>query len=126
MENTKTLKDNYELLKSTVESMNNDFTKFNDKKVKVAGARFRNNLLNCKKLCDVLRKQVVEDIRKLPVKHRIETPEPETKEPEPEPEVKEPEPEPKEEEPEMKEETKKPKKKRTRKANVPKAVVKKD
>ena len=68
----KTLKENYELLKSTVDSMNSDFEKFNNKKIKVAGSRFRNNLLNCKKLCDKLRKQVTENISTLPIKHRTQ------------------------------------------------------
>ena len=69
---TNNLKENYELLKSNVDSMNSDFEKFNNKKIKVAGSRFRNSLLNCKKLCDTLRKQVTENISTLPIKHRTQ------------------------------------------------------
>lgn len=67
----KTMKENYDALKATVEALTLDYEKFNDKKVKAAGARVRNNLLNCKKLCDTLRKQVLADIKALPIKHRV-------------------------------------------------------
>jgi hypothetical protein len=66
----KTMKENYDALKATIEALTLDYEKFNDKKVKAAGARVRNNLLNCKKLCDKLRKQVLVDITALPIKHR--------------------------------------------------------
>ena len=67
----KTIDENYSQLKCITEALNVDYEKFKCKKVKVAGARVRNNLLNCKKLCDVLRKQVLNDINKLPINHRI-------------------------------------------------------
>lgn len=66
----KSMTENYEALKAIIEALNQDFEKFNEKKVKAAGARVRNNLLNCKKLCDKLRKQVLADIKALPIKHR--------------------------------------------------------
>jgi hypothetical protein len=68
---SKTIKENYDALKATIEALTIDYEKFNDKKVKAAGARVRNNLLNCKKLCDTLRKQVLSDIKSLPTKHRV-------------------------------------------------------
>jgi hypothetical protein len=84
----KTSTENYKSLKAITEALDTDFTKFQGKKVKASGNRVRNNLLNIKKLCDVLRKQILADINEIPTKHRIntgdkkpETPEPETPEP---------------------------------------------
>lgn len=62
---------NYEMLKSLVNAMETDYKKFTDKKVKVSGNRVRNNLLNIKKLCDEIRKDIIIEMDKLPVKHRI-------------------------------------------------------
>ena len=42
--------DNHKMLQSTVEALNQDFTKFKSNKVKVAGSRVRCNLLNCKRV----------------------------------------------------------------------------
>ena len=66
-----TTKENYDTLKATIEALSKDFSKFEDKKVKAAGQRVRNNLLNAKKLCDTLRKQIMKEMRELPTKHRI-------------------------------------------------------
>lgn len=111
--------ENYKSLQATIECLNLDFDKFNQKKVKAAGQRVRNNLLNIKKLCDKIRKQILEDIRELPVRHR--TSDSETKEGEESP-VEEKEGETKEgetkEEKEVKEEPKKVK--RVRRANIKK------
>lgn len=71
-ENHDDFKTTYDTLKATVEALNLDYEKFNEKRVKVAGARVRNNLLNCRKLCDKLRKHVLADIRAIPTKHRKE------------------------------------------------------
>ena len=62
--------ENYENLKAVILALGQDYEKFKSKKVKVAGARVRNNLLNTKKLCDTLRKQVLAQIKELPIKHR--------------------------------------------------------
>ena len=62
--------ENYENLKAVILALGQDYEKFKSKKVKVAGARVRNNLLNTKKLCDTLRKQVLVQIKELPIKHR--------------------------------------------------------
>ena len=67
----KTISENHKELQSIFDALNQDFQKFNLKKVKIAGARVRNNLLNCKKLCDKLRKQIQNEVRALPTKHRI-------------------------------------------------------
>lgn len=67
----KTLVENYEALKATIEALKIDYEKFQDRKVKAAGGRVRNNLLNCKKLCDKIRKQVLVEIKEIPTKHRI-------------------------------------------------------
>ena len=67
----KTGVENYYLLKATVEAIDSDYTKFQNRRVKVCGNRVRNNLLNIKKLCDVLRKQILEDIKTIPTKHRV-------------------------------------------------------
>jgi hypothetical protein len=68
---TTTTKENYDTLKATIEALSKDFSKFEDKKVKAAGQRVRNNLLNAKKMCDTLRKQIMKEMRELPTKHRI-------------------------------------------------------
>ncbi len=65
------MEENYRDLQALIECLNIDFDKFKEKKVKAAGQRARNNLLNTKKLCDKLRKQILEEIRSIPVKHRI-------------------------------------------------------
>ena len=61
-------------------ALDQDYEKFDKKKVKVAGARVRNNLLNIKKLCDILRKQVLVQIKDLPIKHRPSSSDDEEKE----------------------------------------------
>ena len=64
------LEQNYEDFKSVVQMINNDYEKFHIKKVKVSGQRCRNNLLTCKKLCDSLRKNVLDEMKEMPVKSR--------------------------------------------------------
>lgn len=66
----KTIDENYENLKAVITALTQDYEKFKSKKVKAAGQRVRNGLLNTKKLCDQLRKQVKEEINSIPVKHR--------------------------------------------------------
>lgn len=73
LEEVKTMSENYETLKATVDAMTSDFEKFNLKKIKAAGQRARSNLLTIKKLCDTLRKQIITDIKEIPIKHRIDT-----------------------------------------------------
>ena len=65
-----TINENYDSLRSMVEAMNEDLKKFNIKKVKASGSRVRNNLLNCRKLCDKIRKQILADMKSIPVKRR--------------------------------------------------------
>jgi hypothetical protein len=62
--------ENYENLKAVITALTQDYEKFKDKKVKAAGQRVRNGLLNTKKLCDELRKQVKAEINSIPIKHR--------------------------------------------------------
>ena len=73
--------ENYEQLKATVESVQNDFEKFRDKHVKISASRARHALLDAKKLCDILRKQILEECKALPVHHHEspESPKPELK-----------------------------------------------
>lgn len=68
--NIKTIDENYENLKAVITALTQDYEKFKAKKVKAAGQRVRASLLNTKKLCDIMRKQVIEDIRAIPIKHR--------------------------------------------------------
>ena len=112
------MSDNYDELKCLIDALYLDFDKFRNKKVKASGQRARNILLNCKKLCDVMRKEILNDLKNMPIKQRKAKKEAkkEAKE-EVEEEVEE---EAKEEE--AKEESKeeveeKPKKKRVRRAN---------
>ena len=62
---------NYDKLKSCIDALSQDFDKFQSKNVKASGQRVRANLLDCKKLCDILRKQILVEIKSIPVKHRI-------------------------------------------------------
>lgn len=66
----KTIDENYENLKAVITALTNDYEKFKQKHVKAAGQRVRASLLNTKKLCDTLRKQVKEEITAIPIKHR--------------------------------------------------------
>lgn len=65
------INENYKDLQALIECLNLDMDKFQKKKVKAAGQRARNNLLNTKKLCDKLRKQILAEIKAIPIKHRI-------------------------------------------------------
>ena len=121
--------ENYKDLQALIECLNVDMDKFQNKKVKVAGQRARNNLLNCKKLCDTLRKQIITEISEIPVKHRIKDVEVKEEKVDPiEPPSRPPTPEPIEtgangpDESHQEKPEKKPK--RTRKAN--KKKIKKD
>ena len=67
----KSTNENYELLKSCSKALCQDYEKFNNKKIKAAGQRTRNNLLNMKKLCDQLRKQILTEMQEIPIKSRI-------------------------------------------------------
>ena len=60
----------YDNLKNSIMSIQNDFDKFQERKIKVSGQRVRNQLLNCKKLCDTLRKQLNIELAQVPTKHR--------------------------------------------------------
>ena len=70
----KTIDENYENLKAVITALTNNYEKFKEKKVKAAGQRIRASLLNTKKLCDTLRKQVKEEITAIPIKHRSKSP----------------------------------------------------
>ena len=76
----KSISENYTNIKAVIVALDQDYEKFEKKKVKVAGARVRNNLLNIKKLCDILRKQVLVQIKDLPIKHRPSSSDDEEKE----------------------------------------------
>jgi hypothetical protein len=65
--------ENYENLKCLITALTQDYEKFNERKIKAAGQRVRNGLLNIKKLCDELRKQVKAEIVSIPVKHRTKS-----------------------------------------------------
>lgn len=74
-----TTQENYEQLKSTIDALQVDFEKFQNKKVKAAGQRARNHLLTAKKLCDTLRKQIMTEMKAIPTRHRISDTESEDK-----------------------------------------------
>ena len=90
----KNLSENYKALKATVEACDADYEKFTSKKVKVSANRVRANMLNCKKLCDVIRKQLLDELRECPTKPRGSKKGGEEKEPEASAPVPEPEPAP--------------------------------
>jgi len=102
----KTIDENYDNLKAVITALTSDYEKFKLKKVKAAGQRVRTSLLNTKKLCDILRKQVKEEIGSIPIKHRNKSSD---------------EDEEKKEEHEEKPVETKEKPKRKRKANKPKS-----
>ena len=66
----KTLQENYDALKAAVSACDSDYERFRDKKVKASGARVRANMLNCKKMCDCIRKQILVEVNAIPVKRR--------------------------------------------------------
>ena len=61
----------YAQLKSLVLVLDIDYEKFKEQKIKVSGTRLRNSLLTIKKLCDSLRKDIMSEIKALPVKKRV-------------------------------------------------------
>jgi hypothetical protein len=67
----KTLDENYKALKATIIVCDTDYDRFTQDRVKVSAGRLRGNLLAVKKLCDVVRKQVLEDLKALPSKSRV-------------------------------------------------------
>lgn len=69
-DSVKTIDENYENLKAVITALTNDYEKFKEKKIKAAGQRVRASLLDTKKLCDTLRKQVKEDMTTIPIKRR--------------------------------------------------------
>jgi len=74
LNSVKTIEENYKDLQALIECLNIDVDKFQEKKIKAAGQRARSNLLNTKKLCDTLRKQILAEIKAIPVKHRFPDP----------------------------------------------------
>tara|TARA_R110002126_G_scaffold255844_3_gene398866 strand:- start:2351 stop:2599 length:249 start_codon:yes stop_codon:yes gene_type:complete len=66
-----TMDKRYSELKSMVDSMEGEFKKFNDKKIKTSGKRVRNSLLSCKKMCDVLRREIQAELKSMPVSSRV-------------------------------------------------------
>jgi len=74
LNSVKTIDENYKDLQALIECLNIDVDKFQEKKIKAAGQRARSNLLNTKKLCDTLRKQILTEIKAIPVKHRFPAP----------------------------------------------------
>ena len=83
-----TIDENYDNLKAVITALTNDYEKFKQKKVKAAGQRVRASLLNTKKLCDTLRKQVKEEITAIPIKHRNKSSDEDEDKPEDKPEDK--------------------------------------
>jgi hypothetical protein len=65
-----TLNDNFERIKGLTNTLAIDFVKL-DKKVKCSGARVRQTLLDIKKLCDLMRRQVLSQVKEIPIKHRV-------------------------------------------------------
>lgn len=65
-----TLNDNFERIKGLTNTLAIDFIKL-DKKVKCSGARVRQTLLDIKKLCDLMRRQVLSQVKEIPIKHRV-------------------------------------------------------
>lgn len=63
---SKTSNENYEILCALVKASEIDFEQFQTSHVKACGNRVRHNLLNVKKLCDTLRKQILEDTKVMP------------------------------------------------------------
>lgn len=61
-------------LKSIVESMDDDCSKFHKDNVKASATRYRAKLLQCKKLCAAIRKDVQAKVKTIPVKRRSSDP----------------------------------------------------
>ena len=117
-DNLKTIDENYDNLKAVITALTSDYEKFKQKKVKAAGQRVRASLLNTKKLCDKLRKQVKEEISSIPIKHRNKSSDEDKSSEDDKPEDKSSEDEKKEEHVVVE------KPKRKRKANKPKVINK--
>ena len=60
----------YEELKSLVRSMEFEHKKFRLRKIKASGQRVRNTLLDIKKLCDKMRKDIQAEIKAMPTRSK--------------------------------------------------------
>ena len=65
--------ESYQKLKTIVESMGEDCSKFHDSKVKACATRYRAKLLQCKKLCTEIRKEVQVEVKSIPVKRKAKS-----------------------------------------------------
>jgi hypothetical protein len=65
-----TLNENYEQMKGLVNSLSIEMDKLQNKKIKSSGLRVRASLLDIKRLCDTMRKQILVDVKAMPVRPR--------------------------------------------------------
>ena len=77
-------------INALLETSSIELKKLEEKQIKTSGAKIRANLLTIKKLCDTMRKEVLEKVKSIPTKNRSKKVEEPVEEPEEEP-VEEPE-----------------------------------
>lgn len=65
-------KENYEKFKSILGDLESDFQNFDSKGTKVAAKRSRHHLLRLKKLCVIIRRQIMEEINGKPSKYSVQ------------------------------------------------------
>ena len=65
--------DNLHVIQSLIDTTNIEINNLQNKKIKTSASKARANLLSIKKLCDTSRKQILEEVKKIPVKSRKTT-----------------------------------------------------
>ena len=72
--------DNLTVIQSLIDTTNIEVNNLQNKQIKTSAARARANLLSIKKLCDMIRKDILTEVKAIPTKTRTKTP-PNTPEP---------------------------------------------
>ena len=67
-------------INALLETSSIELKKLEEKQIKTSGAKIRANLLTIKKLCDTMRKEVLEKVKAIPTKNRRTTTPPNTPE----------------------------------------------
>ena len=86
--------DNLTVIQSLLDTTNIEVNNLQNKQIKTSAARARANLLSIKKLCDMIRKDILTEVKAIPTKTRTKTPESvegkedETHKPKPKPKAK--------------------------------------
>ena len=66
--------DNLTVIQSLIDTTNIEVNNLQNKQIKTSAARASANLLSIKKLCDMIRKDILTEVKAIPTKTRTKTP----------------------------------------------------